>query len=152
MAEYIKIYYKKFWEHAKVLDRATPFSAGSDLYSAFEYCIPREGQATIDTGIGAVIPPTHQGHIYSKSKLAYERSLHIGAGVVEPEYTGPIFVVLCNPTKKDELIKQGEAVAQIVYQRIALPIYVEIEELPITKQGNHGLGTDDTTKWLPNQT
>ena len=42
-------------------------------------------------------------------------------------------MVLCNPTKKDELIKQEEAVAQIVYQRIALPIYVEIEELPITK-------------------
>ena len=61
-------------------------------------------------------------------------------------------MVLCNPTKKDELIKQGEAVAQIVNQKIALPIYVEIKELPITKQGNRGLVTDDTTKWLPNQT
>ena len=80
-----------------------------------------------------MIPPTHQGHSYSKSKLAYECSLHVGAGVVDPDYTGPIFVVLCNPTKKDELIKQGEVVAQIVYQRIALPIYVEIEELPVTK-------------------
>ena len=76
--------------------------------------IPREGQTAIDTGIGTVIPPTHQGHIYFKSKLACERSLHVGAGVVDPDYTGPIFVVLCNPTKKDELIKQGEAVAQIV--------------------------------------
>ena len=61
-------------------------------------------------------------------------------------------MVLCNPTKKDELIKQGEVVVQIVYQRIALPIYVEIGELPITKQGNRGLGADDTTKWLPSQT
>ena len=61
-------------------------------------------------------------------------------------------MVLCNPTKKDELIKQGEVVVQIVYQRIAVPIYVEIEELPITKRGNHGLGADDTTKWLPSQT
>ena len=99
-----------------------------------------------------MIPPTHQGHIYSKSKLAYERSLHVGAGVVDPDYTGPIFVVLCNPTKKDGLIKQGEAVAQIVYQKIALSIYVEIEELPVTKRGNRGLGADDTTKWLPRQT
>ena len=59
---------------------------------------------------------------------------------------------MCNPTKKDELIKQGEVVAQIVYQRIALPIYVEIKELPIRKRGNHGLGTDNTTKWSPSQT
>ena len=29
-------------------------------------------KTAIDTGIAAVIPPTHQGHIYSKSKLAYE--------------------------------------------------------------------------------
>ena len=64
MAEYIKVYYKKFWEHAKVPDGATPFSAGSDLYSAFEYCIPKQGQTAIDTGIGAVIPPTHQGINY----------------------------------------------------------------------------------------
>ena len=96
-----------------------------------------------------MIPPTHQGHIYSKSKLAYEHSLHVGAGVIDPDYTGPIFVVLCNRIKKDELIKQGEAVAQIVYQRIALPIYVEIEELPVTGRGKRGLGTDDMTKWLP---
>ena len=96
-----------------------------------------------------MIQPTHQGHIYSKSKLAYEHSLHVGAGVVDPDYTEPIFVVLCNPTKKDELIKQGEVVAQIVYQKIAFSIYVEIEELPITEQGNRGLGTDDMTKWLP---
>ena len=133
MAEYIKIHYKKFWEHAKVPDRATSFSAGSDLYSVFEYCIPKEGQTTIDTGIGVVIPPTHQGHIYFKSKLAHECSLHVGAGVINSDYTGPIFVVLCNLTKKDELIKQGEAVTQIVYQRIALPIYLEIVELPITQ-------------------
>ena len=50
----LKVYYKKFWEHAKVPHRATPFSAGSDLYSAFEYCVPKEGQTAIDTGIGAV--------------------------------------------------------------------------------------------------
>ena len=133
MAEYIKIHYKKFWEHAKVPDRATPFSAGLDLYSAFEYCIPKEGQTTIDTGIGVVIPPTHQGHIYCKSKLAHEHSLHIGTGLIDPNYIGPISVVLCNPTKKDELIKQGEAVAQIVYQGMALPIYLEIVELPNTQ-------------------
>ena len=61
-------------------------------------------------------------------------------------------MVLCNPTKKDELIKQGKVVVQIVYQRIALPIYVEIEELLVTKRGNRGLGTDDKTKWLSSQT
>ena len=57
-------------------------------------------------------------------------------------------MVLCNPTKKDEIIKQGEPVAQVVYQKIALPIYEEIQELPISERGNCGLGTDDTTKGL----
>ena len=41
-------------------------------YTVLLSIVPREGQTAIDTGIGAVIPPTHQGHIYSKSKLAYE--------------------------------------------------------------------------------
>ena len=100
------------------------------MYSAFKYCIPRKGQATIDTGIGALIPPMNQGHIFSKSKLAHKRSLHVRAGTVNPDYTGPIFVALCNSGDKDQLIEHGDPIAQIVYQKIAFPIYEEIKHLP----------------------
>ena len=144
MAEYIQVYYQKFWEHAKEPTRATPFSVGSDLYSAFEYCIPRKGQTTVDTGVGVIIPPAYQGHIMSKSKLAHEHSLHVGAGAVDPDYIRPIFVVVNNHSDKDYLLKQGEAIAQIVYQKVALPIYEEVQQLPSTLRGRRGLGTADT--------
>ena len=40
--EYIKVSYTKYWEFAQVPTRQTPFSVGSDLYSAFDYCIQKE--------------------------------------------------------------------------------------------------------------
>lgn len=148
MAEYIKIYYKKFWDHAKEPTRATPYSVGSDLYSAFEYCLPKKEKITIDTGIGVVIPLTHYGKIVSKSCLAHEHAIYVEAGAVDPDYTGPVFVILNNQGDKDYLVQQGEPVAQIIYQKMSLPIYEEIQCIPQTKRGNQGLGVADTNKQI----
>ena len=148
MAEYIKIYYKKFWDHAKEPTHATPYSVGSDLYSAFEYCLPKKEKVTIDTGIGVVIPLAYYRNLISKSHLAHKHAIYVEASTVDPDYTGPIFVILNNQGNKDYLVKQGEPIAQIIYQKMALPIYEEIQNIPLTKCGNQGLGVADTDKQI----
>ena len=130
MAEYIKVYYKKFWDHAKEPTHATPYSVGSDLYSAFEYCLPRNEKVTIDTGIGVVIPLAYYGNLISKSRLAHEHAIYVEAGAVNPDYTGPIFVILNNQGDEDYLV------------------YEEIQNLPLTKRGSRGLGVADTSKQI----
>ena len=42
----------KFSEHAKIPTKGTPFSAGFDLYSAYDYTIPPHSKARISTDIG----------------------------------------------------------------------------------------------------
>ena len=152
MADYVKVYYKKFWDHAKEPTRATPYSAGSDLYSAFEYCLPAKGQVTVDTGIGVVMPLTHYGKLVSKSRLAHEHAIYVEAGAVDPDYTGPIFVILNNQSGKNYLIEQLEPIAQIIYQKMALPIYEEIQCIPQTRRGNQGLGVADTDEQISRPT
>ena len=141
--EYIHISYIKYWEFAKVPTRATPQSVGSDLYNAFDYNIPPGGRAAINTGIGAIIPLGYYGRIASRSGLAYKHSLDVGAGVIDPDYTGPIHVILFNFGIEEYLITKGQSVAQIIYEKVAIPIYVEVQSLPSTEHGNRGLGTDD---------
>ena len=141
--EYIHIHYIKYRESAKVPTRATPQSVGSDLYSAFDYNIPPGGRVAINTGIGAIIPLGYYGCIASWSGLAYKHSLDVGARVINPDYTGPIYVILFNFGSEEYLVTEGQSVAQIIYEKVAIPIYVEVQSLPSTERGNRGLGTDD---------
>ena len=140
MAEYIEVHFMKFYEHIKTPKRATLFSVGSDLCSAFEYCIPRRGVAAIDTGLGVIPPPGYDTRVAPKSGLAYKHSLHIGGGVVDPDYTGHIYVIIFNHSDNDYLVEQLQPVAQIIFEKVALPIFKEIKCLPATERGDHGLG------------
>ena len=142
--EYVKLYYKKFWQHAKTPTRATPLSIGSDLYSAFAYCIPpKRGKATINTGIQLVIPSGYYGRIASKSGKEQDCSLHVGAGVIDPDYTGPIKVILYNFGDQPHNVNPGDSVAQIILEKAALPILEEVQELPLTSRENQGFGVLD---------
>ena len=141
MTEYVELYYKLAYEYSKKPTRATPYSVGSDLYSAFEYCIPRKGKAVIDTGLHLIIPLGYYGRLAPKSGKAVEHSLDVGAGAVDPDFTGIIHVVLFNFGDEDYLLEQGEAVAQVILEKIAFPIIKEVKTIPATQRGTRGLGS-----------
>ena len=42
------------------------------------------------------IPDGHYGHLCSKSGLAMRYNIHVGAGIVDPDYTREIKVLLLN--------------------------------------------------------
>ena len=50
----------------------------------------------IPTQIKLRIPLGHYGRLASKSGLAILHHLHVGAGVIDPDYTGEIKVLLTN--------------------------------------------------------
>ena len=150
--EYIEVHYKKFWDFALTPTRATPQSVGSDLYSAFDYNVPPGGKAAIDTGIGVIIPLGYYGRLAPRSGLTYRHSLDVGAGVIDPDYTGPIHVILFNFGTKDYLVTKGQSVAQIIYEKVAVPIYKEIQNISPTERGNRGLGVSNLLQELPKET
>ena len=140
MAEYVILHWQKAYEHSKAPTRATPYSAGTDVYSAFEYCIPRKGKAIIDIGLHLIIPLGYYGRIASKSGNSVNHSLEVGAGAVDPDFTGIVHVVLYNHGDEDYLLPQGKEVAQVILEKIAFPILREITTLPATERGARGLG------------
>ena len=121
--------------------RATHQSVGLDLYSPANYIIPPYGQLLIPTQIKLGIPLGHYGRLASKSGLAILHHLHVGAGVIDPDYTGEIKVLLMNTAPHAHYIITGDPIAQLILEKVSIPVLKLVKELPPTTRGAQGYGS-----------
>ena len=120
--------------------RATEGSVGLDFYSPADYVIPPHNQLLIPTQIKLQIPLGYYGRLASKSSLAILHQLHVGAGVIDPDYTGEIMVLLINTASHVHPIMRGDPIDQLILEKVSIPILREVKELPPTTWGAHGCG------------
>ena len=115
--------------------RATEGSVGLDFYSPADYIIPPHSQFLIPTQIKLQIPLGYCGRLASKSGLAVLHQLHVGAGVIDLDYTGEIMVLMINAAPRVYSIKKGDPIAQLILEKVSIPILREMKELPPTIRG-----------------
>ena len=120
--------------------RATEGLVGLDFYSPADYIIPPHSQLLIPTQIKLRIPLGHYGRLASKSGLAILHQLHVGAGVIDPDYMGEIMVLLINTASRVHPIMKGDPIAQLILEKVSIPILREVKELPPITRGAHGCG------------
>ena len=120
--------------------RATEGSVGLDFYSPADYVIPPHNQLMIPTQIKLQIPLGYYGRLASKSGLAILHQLHVGAGVIDPDYTGEIMVLLINTASHVHTINRGDPVTQLILEKVSIPILKEVKALPLPTRGAHGCG------------
>lgn len=125
---------------------ATSQSAGFDLRACLdtaEVVIAPGQRLKIGTGI-AVQPQAVgiAGFVYSRSGLGARDGLTVaqGVGVIDPDYTGEILVVLLNTSGQERRIAHGERVAQLIFQPFVRPRWREVEKLSPTGRGSGGFG------------
>ena len=87
--------------------RATTRSVGLDLYSPTNVLIPAHDKVLVDVGVAFQIPMGYYGRIASRSGLAIHHHIHVGAGVVDSDYTGSIHVLLMNLSSQDHVIEKN---------------------------------------------
>ena len=131
----------KLTDNARIPTRGTYRSVGHDLYSAYEYTIPAGGQALIKTDLQIAMPPGCYGRIASRSSLAHIHRVHVGAGVVDPDYRGNVGAVLYNLGSQDYIVSKGDRCAQIILEQAYVPFVVEVESLPETSRGTGSFGS-----------
>ena len=102
----------KMSPRAVVPTKATKYSIGLDLYSPDSYLIHPKRRVLIPIQIKLGIPLGYYGRIASKSGLAVEREICVDAGVIGPDYTGEIKVLLINDGRHYYQVNQGEPIAQ----------------------------------------
>lgn len=133
----------KLVPHATLPSRATPGSAGYDLYSTDNYVVLPGRRVVVSTGIAVHLPEGTYGHICPRSGLAVKHGLHTLAGVVDPDYTGEIKVVLQNlDATQPFVIRPGYRIAQLILERFEI---ADVEEIPglveETERGAGGFGS-----------
>ena len=138
--ELIELPFVKMSVNAVTPTRATEGSVGLDFYSPAHYIIPPHSHFLIPTQIKLQIPLGHYGRLASKSSLAILHQLHVGAGVIDPDYTGEIMVLLINTASHVHTINKGDPIAQLILEKVSIPVLKEIKVLPPTTRGGHGCG------------
>ena len=83
----------------------------------------------------------YYGWIAPRSGLALHHHIHVGAGVVDPDYTGPVQVLLFNFSPQNHAIEVNHHIAQLILEKIAYPILCEVPQIPPTECGTHGFGS-----------
>ena len=138
--EFIELPFVKMSTNAVTPTRATEGSVGLDFYSPADYIIPPHSQFLIPTQIKLQIPLGHYGRLASKSGLAILHQLHVGAGVTDPDYMGEIMILLIYTASRVHPIMKGDPIAQLILEKVSIPILRELKELPSTTRGAHGCG------------
>jgi len=133
---------KKLAYDAIIPTRGSDGAVGYDLYSNVDAVVPcQAGNALVGTGIALRIPPDCYGRVAPRSGLAVKHCIQVGAGVIDPDYTGEIKVVLFNHGPSDFEIKKGDRIAQLVLERCETPLIKEIGLLEETERGSDGFGS-----------
>lgn len=121
--------------------KGTRSQAGLTLFSDEEVKIPKKSKKLISTGIKMKIPIHHYGRIAPLTNLSENHFLDIGAGVVDSDYRGEVKVLLFNFSNEDFLIKKGDCVAQIIFEKIFKGGVEEVEKLADSERGQGGFGS-----------
>jgi dUTP pyrophosphatase len=139
--EYLEMEVKRLCSHAILPRRATAGSAGFDLFSSDSATLNPGDLVCVSTGIAIKVPPGTYGRIAPRSGITVKHNIHVGAGVIDADYTGEIKVVLCNNGKNSVTFNAFERIAQLIIEKIEVPEILEVLELGETGRGSGGFGS-----------
>jgi len=123
---------------------AQPGDAGADVYSRIDCEIKPGERSLIPTGIAIALPEGYAAFAHPRSGLAIKYGVGIvnAPGTIDAGYRGELQMILINHDKNESfVIKRGDRIAQLVFQRVERVEFVEIAELPGSNRGSGGFGS-----------
>jgi dUTP pyrophosphatase len=123
-------------------------SAGVDLRSCYNHIVSPLGSALVSTELQLQLPRNCYGRIAARSGLASKHCISVGGGVVDPNYTGEIKIILFNhsPTTA-HYVRRGDRVAQLVCELYVRPTLLQVASIASdgisTFRGSKGFGSSD---------
>ena len=136
----LETYFQRLSEKAICPHQATPGSVGYDLFTPIDFQLQPKEQKTVFIDLAITPPEGYYAQLMSKSGLIVLYELEVKAGVIDPDFTGNIGVVLKN--NSDQLIEcvAGEPIAQLLFIKVATPVLIQVTSLAKTKWGEYGFG------------
>ena len=122
----------------------TSSSAGMDVRANIDQSIvlrPLE-RALVKTGLFMEIPVGFECQVRPRSGLALKKGITVlnSPGTVDADYRGEIKVILINLSNENQVIQDGDRIAQIVFQQVEKMEWQLVENLETTQRGEGGFG------------
>jgi len=122
---------------------ATDGAAGMDLRSRENVYLFSGDYVVVCTGLHLEIPKGYEAQVRPRSGLAFNQGITVlnSPGTIDSDYRGEVKVLLINHGKTTYVVKKGDRIAQLVFNKVER---VELElkgELSETKRGKRGFGS-----------
>ena len=120
-----------------------PGDAGFDLCAAETINLEPGQQKLVASGLYLAIPLGWVGILKERSSVAYKRQLAVHAGVIDASYRGEVKILLSNRGSENQLIQDGEKIAQlvVVQHAVSCEAVSNLENLGQTGRGAAGFGS-----------
>ena len=138
---------KKLNEDIIIPSYGSALAAGLDVCSSDDYVIPPRSRIVVSTGISVSWNGEDCNNYYlrvaPRSGLSVKNNIDIGAGVVDYDYRGEIFVCFINnDNDKTYSIKKGDRIAQMILERInRFENIIVVDNHTETSRGTGGFGS-----------
>jgi dUTP pyrophosphatase len=132
---------KRLSDDATLPSRGSTGAVGYDLACTRDFVLDARSHTLVPTGLGFQLPSGVYGRVAPRSGLAVKHGIHIGAGVVDPDYTGEVKVAMFNLGSQPVGFKRGDRIAQLILERCEVPDVLEVDTLVSTRRGEHGFGS-----------
>ena len=113
---------------------------GYDLFTPVDLLIQPNKQKTVFLDLAVMPPEGYYAQLMSKSGLTVLYELEVKAGVIDPDFTGNIGVVLKNNSDQPIECLAGEQIAQLLFIKVATPTLIQVTSLAKTEWGEYGFG------------
>ena len=121
--------------------QATQDTAGYDLYSCVNITISPDSIGKVNTGVKVQLPKGTYGRIASRSGLVLRHKINIQDGVIDPDYTECIQVILHNFGKEPLEIHKGDRIAQLILEKFVSVSIQTVTDIGTTQRGSNGFGS-----------
>ena len=98
--------------------RSTQVSTAYDISVAYSCVILAKGKGVVQTRLAVSIPWGVYARIAPRSGLVVNKFIDVGTRVIDSDYRGKTGVVLFNHSAVDFLVRVGDSIAQLIFEKI----------------------------------
>jgi len=123
---------------------ATKGSSGMDIRASLDIPVTLQPlqRTLIPTGLFVEIPTGYEIQIRPRSGLAIKQGITClnSPGTIDSDYRGEIKIVLINLSSEEQVINQGDRIAQMIIQKVERAEFEQVEILNETERAAGGFG------------